>query len=129
MFERLPWKPDGGGHPYQDLVEGQLNPSMAMVIRMAWDNLPEESRSIQQVEDKLRILVREEAERCANTPGFFYIDRRLIRNAVQRCAQFRPENAKSSEKLARMVLSALEQELSRAREDERRDRPGDETGM
>ena len=129
MFERLPWKPDGGGHPYQDLVEGQLNPSMAMVIRIAWDNLPEGSRSIQQVEDQLRMVVREEAERCANTPGFFDLDRLLIRHAVQTCSQFRPENAKSADKLETMVLSALEQELSRAREDERRDRPGDETGM
>ena len=130
MFERMPWKPDGGKpHHLGDLAEGQLNRSMAMVIRLAWDSLPEGSRSMQKVEEKLRMIVREEAERVANTPGFLDADRLLIRHAVQSCSQFRPEHAKSADRLAWMVLSALEQELSRAKEDEERHRPGNETGI
>ena len=120
MLERDPWKPGGKFSYRSDLIEGPLNRQMQLVVRLVWDGLPEASRTLDEVEEKLRLLVREESERIANTAGFLDPERVFIRNAAQYCALFSPEHSRSAAKLEEMVLSALGQELQQARDEFRR---------
>ena len=116
-----PWKPSGGKFSYrEDLVEDQLSREIATAIRYVWEILPEGSRSLDQVDARLRAFVREESEKAASTPGLLDTDRVLIRHAVHFCARFRPEYSTSAVKLEQMVLSVLEPELQKARKDARR---------
>lgn len=121
MLEKQPWTPGGGKFSYRDsLFEDQLNLQMATAIRYVWENLPKESRSMDKVDERLKTLVREEAERVAATPGFLDTDRALIRQAVHMCARLRPEHSTSAAKLAQLILSVLDPELQKAKDDSRR---------
>jgi hypothetical protein len=112
-----PWKPSGGEFslgesPFFD----PISTGIALAIRHVWEVLPQTTRTLDQVEAKLRAILREEAERVASA-GFLDGDRVLIRNAVCLCAQFRPEGSAPAGKLEQMVLPVLEAELRKARED------------
>ena len=124
MFSRKPWEPDGGRSlDVESLTVSEITRHMAVAIRLTWDALPEESRTLQEVECRLKSTLREEAERAA-VPGYFDDDRLFVRHALQSCANLRPQYMQSAEKLERMVLSALDEELRRARDDQRRNDAG-----
>ena len=115
-----PWKPGGGKFSLsEDLFWDPINAGIALAIHYTWESLPEASRTLDQVEAKLRAILHEEAERVA-TAGFLDGDRVLLRNAVCNCARFRPECSESAIKLEQLVLSVLGPELQKAREDARR---------
>lgn len=115
-----PWKPSGGEFSFSEsLFYDPTSTGIVLAIRYIWESLPETSRTLDQVEARLRAILHEEVERVT-TAGFLDGDRIIIRNVVCYCVQFRPEYSRSAIKLEQMILSVLGPELQKARENARR---------